>query len=90
MEKALTHLGLEDKDKIGVYAVVAAVLHLGNISFEDDPDDQRGGCRVTSKSEGSLKTAAALVGVDEDELKQALTSRVMQTAKGGTKGTVIM
>jgi myosin heavy subunit len=24
---------------------VAAVLHLGNISFEDDPDDQRGGCR---------------------------------------------
>ena len=49
-----------------------------------------GGCMVSPSSEQALNTAAALLGVDPDELNQALLSRVMQTSKGGAKGTVIM
>ena len=30
---------------IKVYTTIAAVLHIGNICFEEDPDDNRGGCR---------------------------------------------
>ena len=30
------------------------------------------------------------MGLDPDELRRALTARVMQAAKGGYKGTVIM
>ena len=30
------------------------------------------------------------MGVQEDELEQALLARVMQTTKGGYKGTVIL
>ena len=45
LEKALGRFGLSDGERQAIYNVVAAVLHLGNISFEDDPDDQRGGCR---------------------------------------------
>lgn len=40
--------------------------------------------------EQSLSTAAELMGVDTEELNQALLARVMQTSKGGLKGTVIM
>ena len=52
-----------------MYATIASVLHLGNIEFEDDPDDNRGGCRVTEKAEKSLQITAALMGLDPDELR---------------------
>ncbi|KAK4321632.1 hypothetical protein Pmani_007579 [Petrolisthes manimaculis] len=90
VDKALTNFGLSDSERLAVYTTVAAVLHLGNISFEDNPDDSKGGCMISPGSDGSLKTAAALMGVDSTELNQALLSRVMQTSKGGLKGTVIM
>ena len=45
---------------------------------------------ISGKSSPSLKIASGLMGLDEDELKHSLTSRVMQATKGGMKGTVIM
>ena len=86
----LKKLGMSDEERISVYTTIASVLHLGNVDFEDDPDDNRGGCRVTDSSEKSLQTTADLMGLDPDELRRALTARVMQAAKGGYKGTVIM
>ncbi|KAL5282800.1 MYO6 family protein [Megaselia abdita] len=90
LDKALSRLGLSGNDKFAIYALVAAVLHLGNISFEDMPDDVRGGCQVSDSSEKSLKLSAQLLGLDDFELRQALVSRVMQSKGGGIKGTVIM
>ncbi len=86
----LKKLGMSEATRLEVYTTIASVLHLGNIDFEDDPDDNRGGCRVTDKSEKSLQITASLMGLDPDELRRALTARVMQASKGGYKGTVIM
>ena len=44
---------------------------------------------VSPTSSKALKSAATLLGVEIDELQGALVSRVMQTQKAGTKGTVI-
>ncbi|XP_069956344.1 unconventional myosin-VI isoform X2 [Cherax quadricarinatus] len=90
VDKALGNFGLNNQERLAIYTTVAAVLHLGNVSFEDNPEDTKGGCMVSPGCDGSLKTAAALMGVDSAELNQALLSRVMQTSKGGLKGTVIM
>lgn len=90
LDKALGRLGLSETQKLEIYSLVAAVLHLGNISFEEIPDDARGGCQVSQSSEKSLTTTCRLLGVDPDELRQALVSRVMQSKGGGFKGTVIM
>lgn len=90
LDQALTRLGLSDEKKFEIYSLVAVVLHLGNISFEEMPDDVRGGCQVSEASEKSLKISSQLLGVDETELRQALVSRVMQSKGGGFKGTVIM
>lgn len=49
----------------------------------------KGGCKVTAGAEDSLTTAAGLLGVDREELRDSLTSRVMQATRGGTKGTAI-
>lgn len=73
-----------------IYTMVAAVLHLGNITFEENPEDTKGGCRITVDSEKAVGISAKLLGVDPEELRQALVSKVMQTSRGGIKGTVIM
>ncbi|XP_037818976.1 myosin heavy chain 95F isoform X3 [Lucilia sericata] len=90
LDKALGRLGLSEAQKLEIYSLVAACLHLGNISFEEIPDDARGGCQVSDSSEKSLTITCRLLGVDPDELRQALVSRVMQSKGGGFKGTVIM
>lgn len=87
-DQALSHFGVTDK--LAIYKVVASVLHLGNISFEDNPDDNKGGCQVRADSRPALQTAAHLIGIEVDELEQSLLSRVMQTSKGGHKGTVYL
>lgn len=39
---AMDHMGMVDNEKMAIFAVIAGVLHLGNISFEDDPTDRKG------------------------------------------------
>ena len=90
LDQALTRLGLTEVQKFEIYALVAAVLHLGNITFEENPEDVRGGCAVSKESERSLVITSKIIGVDPYELRQALVSRVMQSKGGGIKGTVIM
>ena len=90
LDQALSRLGLNDFQKYEIYSLVAAVLHLGNIIFEENPDDVKGGCKLSPFSEKSLTITAKLIGVDPFELRQALISRVMQSKGGGVKGTVIM
>lgn len=90
LDQALSRLGLGDATKFELYALVAAVLHLGNVTFEENPDDVRGGCQVSKSSEHALSMTSKLIGVDSFELRQALVARVMQSKGGGFKGTVIM
>ena len=81
---------MSDDEKLAIYSAVAAILHLGNITFEDNAEDARGGCQLAKSSHEALRNASALIGVDPEELHHALLSRVMQPSKGGIKGTVIM
>ncbi|XP_053678324.1 myosin heavy chain 95F [Anopheles nili] len=90
LDEALGRLGLSEAERTQIYSLVAAVLHLGNIRFEENPEDSNGGCRITQDSQMSLNVTARLIGVDPSELRQALMSRVMKSKGGGIKGTVIM
>lgn len=90
LDQALSRLGLSDAHRIEIYGLVAAVLHLGNLTFEENPEDTRGGCIVNHSSEKTLQISAKLIGCDPLELRQALVSRVMLSKGGGIKGTVIM
>ncbi|ESO83449.1 hypothetical protein LOTGIDRAFT_133465 [Lottia gigantea] len=87
--EAMTKMGINNEDRLGIFTIVASVLHLGNISFEENHEDTKGGCMITKAAEDSLVTAAGLIGVNKEELRESLTSRVMQTSRGGVKGTAI-
>lgn len=87
----MDQIGLTAQDKMNIYLTVAAVLHIGNIEFEDDPESSKGGCRVSSKvGAKSMQIVARMLGLEVDELEKALVSRVMQAHRGGKLGTVIM
>merc|ERR1719278_2372180 len=57
------------------------------MEFEDNPEDNTGGCMVSPDSLASLAIAADLMGLESGELRSALTSRVMQGK--GNFGTII-
>jgi len=75
----MDHIGLSSQDKINIYSTVAAVLHLGNINFEDDPESTKGGCKVTASTEQSLKITSEMLGLDVRDLRNALITRVLMT-----------
>lgn len=85
---AMKKIGLDDEEKLDLFRVVAGVLHLGNIDFEE-AGSTSGGCNLKNKSAPSLEYCAELLGLDQDDLRVSLTTRVMLTTAGGTKGTVI-
>lgn len=48
-----------------------------------------GGCVLKKTCGQSLQFCAELLGLDEEDLRVSLTSRVMLTSAGGVKGTAI-
>lgn len=48
-----------------------------------------GGCNLKNQSAQSLEHCAELLGLEEEDLRVSLTTRVMLTTAGGAKGTVI-
>uniref|UniRef100_A0A7N6F9G5 Unconventional myosin-VI n=1 Tax=Anabas testudineus TaxID=64144 RepID=A0A7N6F9G5_ANATE len=85
---AMKKIGLDDTEKLDLFRVVAGVLHLGNIDFEE-AGSTSGGCAIKNQSSQTLEHCAELLGLEEEDLRVSLTTRVMLTTAGGTKGTVI-
>lgn len=76
MEKSMTDCGLQPPEKSNVFRLVAAVLHLGNIEFEESGD----GSAITSATESSLTGVSAMLGLEADALRKALTIKMISIA----------
>ncbi|XP_075964129.1 myosin VIb isoform X6 [Anarhichas minor] len=85
---AMKKIGLDDTEKLDLFRVVAGVLHLGNIDFEETGSSS-GGCVLKNQSGQTLEYCADLLGLDQGDLRVSLTTRIMLTTAGGAKGTVI-
>ncbi|XP_031436857.1 myosin VIb isoform X3 [Clupea harengus] len=85
---AMKKIGLDDTEKLNLFRVVAGVLHLGNVDFEETGSTS-GGCILKNQSSQTLEYCAELLGLDQEDLRVSLTTRVMLTTAGGAKGTVI-
>ena len=77
---------LQDEGEVqSLYRVIAAVMHLGNLSFAASKE---GHAAVKQKGSGPLSTVAALFGSDADLLERTLTFRSMQS--GGKNSEVVI
>ncbi|CAJ0937964.1 unnamed protein product, partial [Mesorhabditis belari] len=88
--RCLEKCGLDRPQIMQIFGIVAAILHLGNIDFVACNDGGKEGSNLTPGSENSCGCAARLLGIDDQQLRMALTSRAMQTTRGGSKGTLYM
>ncbi|KAG2439820.1 hypothetical protein HYH02_010454 [Chlamydomonas schloesseri] len=85
--RAMSHIGLSEAQQREVLALVAAVLHLGNIAFGDGEHASVGGGAEGAvvppgAPQQALEAAAVLLGVSAAALAEALTTRQIQTPEG--------
>jgi myosin-6 len=69
MEKSMTDCGLNAEEKSNVFRLTAAVLHMGNVAFEEDG---QGLASVTGATQPVLNGVAAMLGLQPDALAKAL------------------
>jgi len=75
--QCLESIGLNEVERKGVFGIAAAVLHLGNIRFEEDPDDEGESAKITEASLPNLKKACELLGLDEEKLTEAILTKTL-------------
>ena len=80
-KEAMSIVGMTEEDQHCVFRVVAVVLHLGNVVFEADPEDDEK-CVLAEDSKESLEAAAELLGTQAELLEKALSTRTRQTFDG--------
>ena len=76
----MTLVGIPLDEQAAIFATVASVLHLGNISFSEGPEESSQLASADAKAH--LEAAARLLGVPSDGLLKALTTRTRNTFDG--------
>lgn len=74
LKEALHHIGKKDNDIMTLLGSVAGILHIGNIEFKEDVPDQAKHLDE-GRSSKALKMSTKLLGLDESELLELLTTR---------------
>lgn len=80
---AMNVIGLTAQEQAEIWRMIAAILWCGNVSFSLDADEN-----AAIADEGVTDFLAYLLEVDSDSIKKALTQRVMETQRGGRRGSV--
>ncbi|XP_069851390.1 unconventional myosin-Ie [Dipodomys merriami] len=79
---AMNVIGIFTEEQTLVLQIVAGVLHLGNISFKEV------GNYAAVESEEFLAFPAYLLGINQERLKEKLTSRQMDSKWGGKSESI--
>ncbi|XP_062440138.1 unconventional myosin-Ie isoform X1 [Rhea pennata] len=79
---AMNVIGIFAEEQALVLQIVAGILHLGNISFKEV------GNYAGVESEEFLAFPAFLLGINQDRLKEKLTSRQMDSKWGGKSESI--
>lgn len=70
----LTSIGLTEEEQRSVFGTAAAVLHLGNIQFEESDSEA---AKVSEASMPSLIKACELLGLDVEKMSEAVLTKVI-------------
>ncbi len=79
----MTVIGLSDEEQTQVLRMLSSVLWLGNISFIEEDD---GNSEIQDTTVADF--VAYLLGVDNTHLQKSLNSKVVETQRGGRRGSV--
>ncbi|KAH8429801.1 class I myosin myoA [Aspergillus melleus] len=80
---AMGVIGMTEAEQDDVFRMLATILWIGNIQFTEDDS---GNAAITDQS--VVNFVAYLLEVDPTEVNKAMTIRIMETARGGRRGSV--
>eukprot|EP00536_Pseudo-nitzschia_multiseries_P009825 jgi/Psemu1/325787/estExt_fgenesh1_pg.C_2860002 len=87
--QCLSNVGLAAEQQDAVMGLAAAVLHLGNISFQESESEDHQAV-ITEDSRSSLQKACELLGLEEDAVADAiLTKRLTINGKSIKKPSTV-
>lgn len=81
--KAMQVIGLSSQEQNDIFRMLAIILWLGNLVFEESDD---GNSKI--EDPGVTEFIAYLMESDAETVDKALTIRVMETQRGGRRGSV--
>ncbi|KAF9270668.1 myosin-1 [Marasmius fiardii PR-910] len=81
--KAMRVIGLTEHEQSEIFKMLAVVLWLGNVQFVENDD---GNSQIADA--GVPDFVAYLLEVDSASVQKALTQRVMETQRGGRRGSI--
>ncbi|KAJ5238031.1 hypothetical protein N7489_008122 [Penicillium chrysogenum] len=80
---AMRVIGMSDAEQDNVFRMLAAILWIGNVQFTEDDSGN-----ATISDQSVVDFVAYLLEVDSAQVNKALTIRLMETARGGRRGSV--
>ncbi|KAL9585781.1 MAG: hypothetical protein Q9203_004115, partial [Teloschistes exilis] len=80
---AMKIIGLSQAEQDDIFRMLASILWLGNVSFREDDS---GNAAITDQS--VVDFVAYLLEVDAAHVNKALTLRIVETARGGRRGSI--
>jgi myosin I len=80
---AMTIIGMTQAEQDNLFRMLAAILWIGNIQFAEDDE---GNAKIIDSS--VVDFVAYLLEVDAAHVNKALTTRVMETSRGGRRGSI--
>jgi len=75
--ECLSNVGLATEEQDIVMGLAAAVLHIGNISFEETDNDEDHSAVITEGSRPSLQKACELLGLKESDVADAILTKLL-------------
>ena len=80
---AMRVIGMSQQEQDQVFRMLAAILWIGNIAFRED---EQGNAAVHDQS--VVDFVAYLLEVESAHVNKAVTSRIIETSRGGRRGSV--
>ncbi|KAH9486271.1 class II myosin [Psilocybe cubensis] len=81
--QAMQVIGLTPEEQHEIFKMLATILWVGNVQFEENDD---GNSSIADT--GVTDFIAYLMEVDGEQVQKVLTSRIMETSRGGKRGSV--
>ncbi|WEW59305.1 class II myosin [Emydomyces testavorans] len=81
--EAMRIIGLPQAEQDNIFRILSAILWLGNMQFAEDDHSN---ASITDQS--IIDFVAYLLEVESERVKKALTQRIVETARGGRRGSV--
>ena len=80
---AMKIIGMQQAEQDDLFRMLAAILWLGNVTFRENDD---GNAAIADQS--VIDFVAYLLEVEASHVNKALTTRVVETSRGGRRGSV--